>query len=68
MVHGCVVYTERAETAAVSPWHQPRNNQTALYEHHSGYSKRAIKKLQSLVWNHMQQKRSESAREQRIVL
>ena len=30
MVHGCMVYTERAETVAVSrTWHQLCNNQTA---------------------------------------
>ena len=44
MCHGCMVYTERAETAAVFTRHQPCNNQTALYVHKfGGYSKRDIK-------------------------
>ena len=50
-------------------WHQPRNNQTVLSVHHfCGYSKRAMKRIHSIIQNHMRHKRSESAQEQRIEL
>ena len=44
MVHGCIVYTERAGLDSSSfTWHQPYNKQTALYvQHFGGDSKRAI--------------------------
>ena len=46
MVHGCMVYTERAETTAVSRGTSHVKNQAALYVHHFGsYSKRFIKSL-----------------------
>ena len=48
MVRGCVLYTERAEAAAVSngsfTYHYPCSNQTALSVHHlCRYSKRGLK-------------------------
>ena len=45
MVQGCMVYTECAETTAVSCGTSHNyKNQTALYVHHFGeYSRRAIK-------------------------
>ena len=41
MVHGCMVYTEGAETAAVSC---DTNIARTVSTHHGGYSKRVIKK------------------------
>ena len=54
MAHGCMVSTERAETAAVSlTWHQPRNNQTALQVHYfGGCSKMRYKQLVTHVESH----------------
>ena len=53
MVHGCVVYTERAEAAAVSRGTSRVTNQTALEVHHfGGYLKTRYKELVVHVESH----------------
>ena len=66
MVHGCMVCPELAETAAVSrSTSHVTTKQRCKYNYTPlgwVFKARCIK-LQSLIWNHMRQERSESTRE-----
>ena len=69
MVHGCMVYTERGETAAVSRGtSHVQTKQRCKYTTSVDIHNALYKKLQTLILNHMRQERTESTREQRIAL
>ena len=55
MVHGCAVYTERAETAAVLrvASHVTTKQRYWKVHHLDGYSKTRYKKLQTLIYNNI---------------
>ena len=69
MVHGCMVYTERAETAAVS-----RGTSHVTTKQHCEYTtlvntqNRAMKKVVTHLESHIRLARSESFRERRLAL
>ena len=60
LVHGCTERAPRQQRFHV-------DSHTALH-HFNEYSKRAVKRLQSLIQNHVRQERSQSARERRTAL
>ena len=62
MVHGCMVYTERAEMAAVS-----RNNQRCKYTTSVDVQKYAIKKLVTHVESHVSAESLFESREQHYI-
>ena len=62
LVHGCMVHTERAPRRQL--FHVAPATEQPIFKNKT---KNAIKKIQSLIENHMRHERRDSAREQRIV-
>ena len=65
IVHGCMVYTERARNGSSFMWHQPCQRNVAVH-HFGGYSKTRYKK--AIHTCRIICERSESAWERRIAL
>ena len=69
MVHGCMVYTESAETAAVSRGTgHVTTKQRCKYTTSMDTQNRAMKKVVTHLESHMRLDRSESCRERRLAL